>query len=90
MHSKKITISGQVQGVGFRPFIYNLAATHRLDGWVRNDVGQGLAQGAQVGLDPAIEGRAPGLDRHSLLLPADRVLTGVCHATRRTDVRSSW
>ena len=33
-------ISGRVQGVGFRPFIYRLAHTHRLSGWVRNCSGQ--------------------------------------------------
>lgn len=33
------TLSGQVQGVGFRPFIYRLARQYRLTGWVRNCVG---------------------------------------------------
>ncbi|MDH5612816.1 MAG: carbamoyltransferase HypF [Gammaproteobacteria bacterium] len=32
-------LSGQVQGVGFRPFIYRLAIEHDLVGWVRNCVG---------------------------------------------------
>ncbi len=31
-----MTIEGIVQGVGFRPFIYRLAKTHSLCGWVRN------------------------------------------------------
>jgi len=31
-----IHINGIVQGVGFRPFIYNLAMDHNLKGWVRN------------------------------------------------------
>jgi hydrogenase maturation protein HypF len=34
--SRHIHINGIVQGVGFRPFIYNLALTHKLTGWVRN------------------------------------------------------
>lgn len=34
--AKRITISGIVQGVGFRPFIYSLATNLRLTGWVRN------------------------------------------------------
>ncbi|WP_346353406.1 carbamoyltransferase HypF [Azotosporobacter soli] len=33
----QICISGIVQGVGFRPFVYRLACAHRLSGWVRND-----------------------------------------------------
>jgi len=32
----KLTIRGAVQGVGFRPFIYRLAAELELDGWVNN------------------------------------------------------
>lgn len=39
MHSKKITISGQVQGVGFRPFIYRIAHEHNLKGHVSNQTG---------------------------------------------------
>ncbi len=31
-----IHITGIVQGVGFRPFVYNLAQRHHLTGWVRN------------------------------------------------------
>ena len=33
----KIQLSGQVQGVGFRPFVYNLAQKFGLSGTVRND-----------------------------------------------------
>jgi len=31
-----ITINGIVQGVGFRPFVYNLALSCHIDGWVNN------------------------------------------------------
>jgi hydrogenase maturation protein HypF len=31
-----IHINGQVQGVGFRPFIYRLAQKFKLTGWVKN------------------------------------------------------
>jgi len=37
--ARLITVSGLVQGVGFRPFIYRLATEHQLSGWVRNCVG---------------------------------------------------
>ena len=35
-HSRHIHINGIVQGVGFRPFIFNLAFEHKLTGWVCN------------------------------------------------------
>ena len=35
-----MVVSGRVQGVGFRPFIYRLAQSHHLSGWVRNCTGQ--------------------------------------------------
>ncbi len=37
--AQHITISGRVQGVGFRPFVYRLAHQHGITGWVRNDNG---------------------------------------------------
>ena len=36
MESKYIVVKGIVQGVGFRPFIYNLAKENNLLGWVSN------------------------------------------------------
>jgi hydrogenase maturation protein HypF len=35
-----MTITGRVQGVGFRPFVSRLAHQHNLSGWVRNHAGQ--------------------------------------------------
>lgn len=37
MKSFRVKIKGIVQGVGFRPFIYNLALKHDIKGWVNND-----------------------------------------------------
>ena len=37
--ARHIVLSGTVQGVGFRPFIYRIALQYQLTGWVRNRVG---------------------------------------------------
>ena len=34
---RRFVVSGVVQGVGFRPFVYNLAVQHGLAGFVGND-----------------------------------------------------
>jgi hydrogenase maturation protein HypF len=49
-----IRISGLVQGVGFRPFIYTLAKKYHLGGWVQND-----AKGVQI----EVEGESDLLDQ---------------------------
>ena len=46
----QIRVSGQVQGVGFRPFVYRLANELGLAGWVRND---------SEGVEIAVEGEQP-------------------------------
>lgn len=33
---RKIQVKGIVQGVGFRPFVYKLAESHHISGWVKN------------------------------------------------------
>ncbi len=55
--SQQIRVTGIVQGVGFRPFVWRLAQQIGLHGWVRNDA-QGveiLAQGSQHGLAELLE-----------------------------------
>lgn len=39
LSGKKLFITGIVQGVGFRPFVYKLAHENHLTGWVRNTSG---------------------------------------------------
>lgn len=51
MKTWHIHIKGQVQGVGFRPFVYNLAQQFELKGWVNNTVdGVHIVFNADVGL----------------------------------------
>lgn len=53
----QIRVAGQVQGVGFRPFVYRLAHELGLAGWVRND-GAGVeiyVEGAQLHVMNLIE-----------------------------------
>lgn len=38
LERRRLRVTGTVQGVGFRPFVYRLARAHALRGWVRNDV----------------------------------------------------
>ncbi|MDH3947655.1 MAG: carbamoyltransferase HypF, partial [Gammaproteobacteria bacterium] len=40
--ARRLTITGQVQGVGFRPFVYRIAHQHNINGWVQNRRGEVL------------------------------------------------
>lgn len=63
---RRIRVRGQVQGVGFRPFVYRLAQELNLAGWVRND-GEGVdieAEGAAQDIEAFVarlETEAPPL-----------------------------
>ena len=65
---RKLHVTGVVQGVGFRPFIYRLAQRHAITGWVRNTSG-GVeidAEGSPESLEAfaaAIRTEAPELAR---------------------------
>ncbi len=36
IEARRLHVAGIVQGVGFRPFVYRIARTHAVTGWVRN------------------------------------------------------
>ena len=67
----RLEIRGAVQGVGFRPFVYRLAAELELAGWVLNN-----SQGVFI----EVEGPRPALDAFLARLPAERPPLAVLHA----------
>ncbi|MFP5505536.1 MAG: carbamoyltransferase HypF [Gammaproteobacteria bacterium] len=74
-----ITISGKVQGVGFRPFVYRLAHQHDITGWVRNANGtvEIHAEGEPAQLqqfEQALIAEAPPLAAPGRLTVTDRAV----------------
>ncbi len=68
MQGLSVKVRGIVQGVGFRPFIYQLAERHELTGWVRNTSRQVEIEidGSEVALERFLRDlreRAPPLAR---------------------------
>lgn len=59
----RVAVRGAVQGVGFRPFVYRLAAELNLAGWVLNS-----SQGVFI----EAEGHKPALDQFLLRLQAEK------------------
>ena len=57
---RRLTIHGVVQGVGFRPYVYDLALRHDLGGWVSN-----TADGVEL----EVEGLASAVDAFVRELP---------------------
>lgn len=62
MQGRAIHITGIVQGVGFRPFVYRLAQQHGLRGWVRN---------TSEGVDIRVDGEPPALHNFVVALRED-------------------
>ena len=69
MHvGRKIYIKGIVQGVGFRPFVYGLAAKHHVTGWVKNSSAgvEILASGSETDISAfaqALQAQSPPLSK---------------------------
>lgn len=62
LQARRLVLTGRVQGVGFRPFVYRFAQQFRLKGWVRNSAGRVLIH---------VEGSAADLDTFAKSLTAD-------------------
>ncbi len=69
-----LVITGVVQGVGFRPYIANLARAHGLTGQVRNEGGRVrvVAYGSEAQLSRFAEAIAPGAPAASRILGMER------------------
>ncbi|MGH2937671.1 MAG: carbamoyltransferase HypF [Solirubrobacterales bacterium] len=72
----RVRVTGTVQGVGFRPFVYRLAAELGIDGWVLNDTrgvlieaeGEPTAVAAMLG---RVEAEAPPLATVEAIEPTE-------------------
>ncbi len=58
--ARELWARGVVQGVGFRPFVYNLALESGVDGWVRN---------TSAGVQIVVEGSPAAVERFVAALP---------------------
>ncbi len=70
---RRLHVTGVVQGVGFRPYVWHLARALNLAGWVRND-----ASGVEI----LLEGATDGIEAFTQRLP-----TGIPPLARLRDLR---
>ncbi len=68
----RIEVTGIVQGVGFRPFVYRLAKEHGVSGWVENTSG-----GARIVACLPEEKRSRFLDEVVLKAPPAAIIDGI-------------
>ena len=84
MPGARIHITGIVQGVGFRPFVYNLATRLDLKGWVRN-TSAGVDIEVDGGIDPSTARRVVESGRQALYRSAFDLLEDIVVTDRRFD-----
>ncbi|MFZ5453260.1 MAG: carbamoyltransferase HypF [Thermodesulfobacteriota bacterium] len=76
LSQRKLRVTGIVQGVGFRPFVYRLALNHNLAGWVCNTSGgveiqvAGSPQSLEIFVRE-LAAEAPALARIDAVLPLE-------------------
>lgn len=78
LSAKKIEISGVVQGVGFRPFLFGLACAHRLCGHVSNTA---------LGVTLFVQGTPRDLDAFLLDIPEKKPLLSQISRMVSTDTQ---
>ena len=71
----RLLVRGLVQGVGFRPFVYNLATELQLKGWVNNS-----SQGVTI----EVEGLRPQLEVFLLRLQCETPVRAAIHGIEPT------
>ncbi|MEW5770251.1 MAG: carbamoyltransferase HypF [Pseudomonadota bacterium] len=59
---RRLRVTGIVQGVGFRPYVWRLASELGLTGWVRNDA---------AGVEVLVQGAQPDIEAFTRRLPAE-------------------
>ncbi len=79
--ARRLVVSGQVQGVGYRPFVHRMANALRLRGWVRNGAGQVIIhiEGPLERIsrfEAALIREAPPLARPHLQSSSDAIIEG--------------
>ena len=77
--AKYIHVTGVVQGVGFRPFVYGMAARLGLHGWVRN---------TSAGVEIHIEGRQASLEAFLKGLSSDKPPLAIIDQINASDVQA--
>ena len=80
LSGKRIHITGVVQGVGFRPFVYGLATRYGLLGWVCN---------TSAGVDIEVDGPGDVLDQFVVALSNDAPPLAKIDSIEVNDVRSN-
>ncbi|MEW6678324.1 MAG: carbamoyltransferase HypF [Pseudomonadota bacterium] len=80
MITRSIRVTGIVQGVGFRPYVWRLARELALNGWVRNDA---------AGVEIRVAGNADQLDQFTRRLPAEIPPLAQIRAVNWTDTPGS-
>lgn len=78
--AKRIFVSGVVQGVGFRPFVYGLAARLDLRGWVCNTSG---------GVEIVVDGTAANIERFVKSLSSEKPPLAKIDSLALTEAESS-